>query len=71
MDERMGWDDQMSNLRTIDQVHIQSGDRWRGWDDQMSDLHIFSENNWPSSHTFWRRMKRMGWDDQMSDLKKN
>ena len=33
--KRMGWDDQMRY--SIDQVHIQTGDRM-GWDDQMRDI---------------------------------
>ena len=30
--KRMGWDDQMRDLKSIDQVHVLSGDVWRGWD---------------------------------------
>ena len=30
-----------------------------GWSDERPS------NNWPSSRTNWRRMKRMGWNDQM------
>ena len=30
-----------------------------GWSDERSS------NNWPSSRTSWRQMKRMGWDHQM------
>ena len=33
--KRMGWDDQMRDLKTIDRVHIPTGD---GWEDQMRDL---------------------------------
>ena len=36
--KRMGWDDQMRGLKTIDQIHVRSGDGWRGWDDQIRDL---------------------------------
>ena len=28
---RMGWDDEM-RVKTIDQLHVLSRDRWRGWD---------------------------------------
>ena len=34
----MGWNDQMRDLKAIDQVHVLSEDRLRGWDDQMRDL---------------------------------
>ena len=30
--KRMDWDGQMSDLKTIEQVHILSWDGWRGWD---------------------------------------
>ena len=33
--KRMGWDDEMRDLKSIDQVHVPTGD---GWDDQMRDL---------------------------------
>ena len=33
-----------------------------GWSDERSS------NNWPSSRTIWRQVKRMGWDDQMRGL---
>ena len=62
--KRMRWDDQMRDLKLIDQDHVLSGDGWRGWDGM-----IRWEINWPRSRTNWRRMKRMGWDDQMRDLK--
>ena len=91
-DEGDGWDDQMRDIKTIDQVHVRSGDRWRGWDgmirweiskqltkftysletDEENGMGWSDErysNNWPSSRTPWRRMKKMGWDDQMRDIK--
>ena len=85
--KRTGWDDQMRDIQTIEQVHIPPGDGWRGWDG-MIRWEIFKQltkftyiletneedrmgwsderysNNWTSSHTSWRWMKRMGWDDQ-------
>ena len=62
---RIGWDDQMKGLQTIDQVHVQTGDGWRGWIGWSDER---SSNNWPSSRTSWRRMKRMRWDDKMRGL---
>ena len=51
--KRMGWDDQMRDLKTIDQVHVLAGDGWRGWsDDQMKDLktidqvHVLAGDGW-------------------------
>ena len=38
--KRMGWDDQMRDVKTIDQVHVRSGDGGRGWDG-MIRLDIF------------------------------
>jgi hypothetical protein len=45
--KRMGWDDQMRGLQTIDQVHVLPGD-WRrmkrmGWDDQMRGLQTIDQ----------------------------
>ena len=36
--KRMGWDDEMRDLKAIDPVHVLSGDGWRRWDNQMRDL---------------------------------
>ena len=89
--KRTGWDDQMRDIQTIEQVHKLPGDGWRGWDvmitweifkqltkftysletdeeDRMGWSDVRYSNNWPSSHTSWRQMKRMGWDDQMRDI---
>ena len=52
----------MRSIQTIDQVHIHPGEDGMGWSDER-----FS-NNWPSSRTFWRQMKRMGWENQKRGL---
>ena len=62
----MWWPDQR-DIKTIDQVHVLSRDRWKGWNGMIRRGIL--ENNWTSSRTNWRRMKEMGWDDQMRDLK--
>ena len=62
--KRMKKDNQM-DIQKIDQVHIQAGDGLRGWDGM---IRWKASNNWPSSHTLWRQMKRMVWDDQMRDI---
>ena len=38
--KRMGWDDQMRDLKTIDQVHLRTGGGWdgMGWDDQTRNF---------------------------------
>ena len=37
-------------------------------EDGMGWSHERYSNNWPSSHTLWRQMKRTEWDDQMWDI---
>ena len=89
--KRTGWDDQMRDIQTVDQVHVLPGDGWGGWDGMMG-WEIFKQltkftyslemeeedemrwddgrysNNWPSSLTSWRWMKRIRWDDQMRGI---
>ena len=55
--ERMGYDNQMRGIQTIEQVHVQPGDGWRGWG-TMIRQGVF--NQLTSSRTPWRWMKRMG-----------
>ena len=50
--KRMGWDDQMSDLKQLTKfkVHVLPEDRLRRWDDQIRDLktinpvHVLSGN---------------------------
>ena len=58
----MEWNDGMRDLKTIDQVHVRTGDGWRRWDGMIRWMIC-----WPSSRTCWWPMKRMGWDDLISD----
>ena len=54
--KRKGWNDQIWVLHTIAHFYVRTGDGWRWWDRMISKR---SSNNWTSSRTGWRRMKRM------------
>ena len=63
-EEKGWWDEKYS--KTIDQVHVLSGYRWRGreeWSDEKCSTNL------SSSRTNWIRMKRKEWDDQKRDFK--
>ena len=108
--KRMGRDDQMRDIQTIEEVHVHPEEGWKGWErmfrweifkqltkitytlkmgeknDQLRDIQTIEENhvhpgdgfkelermirrgrysnNWRSSRTHWKRIKRMGEDEQ-------
>ena len=62
--KRMGWDDQMRDLKTIDPVHVLSGDGWRGgmeWSEerlkQLTKFTYFLETDEEDG---------IGWSDERS-----
>ena len=64
--KRMGWDDQIRHLKTIDQVHVRAGEGWRGWDviirwEILKQLTKFTYE--------LEKDEEDGMDNQMRDLK--
>ena len=61
--KRMGWDDQMRDDQTIDQVHIHPGDRRRGWD-RMITWEVFKQFTKFTYILETDEEDRMGWSDE-------